>query len=86
MLGSAGPQIIITVAVELIAMSIEQIIDIATAKPKLEAKLRIASAAVDIGRMLQTDEGDAHQRWTPAPDTAVASHRRSGRQLDGGTE
>ena len=66
LLGSAGPQIIITVAVELIAMSIEQIVDIATAKPKLEAKLRIAQTAVDIGRMLQTDEGDAElaNQWS----------------------
>ncbi len=68
MLGSAGPQIIITVAVELIAMSIEQIIDIATAKPKLEAKLRIAQTAVDIGRMMQTNEGDAElaNQWSLA--------------------
>ena len=67
-LGAAGPQIIITVAVELIAISIEQIIDIATAKPKLETKLRLASSQVDIARMLQTEEGDneiGHQ-WSLA--------------------
>jgi len=58
-LGSAGPQIIITIAVEMIAMSIEQIIEIATARPKLETKLRIAQTAVDVGRMLLTAEGDA---------------------------
>ena len=68
LIGSAGPQIIITIAVEMIAGSIEQIVDIATAKPKLETKLRIATAAVDITRMLQTDEGDAEldNQWSLA--------------------
>ena len=77
MLGSAGPQIIITVAVELIAMSIEQIIDIATAKPKLEAKLRIATTAVDIGRMMQTNDGDAElaNQWSLAITGRIAPTR-----------
>ena len=67
-IGSAGPQIIITIAVEMIAGSIEQIVDIATAKPKLETKLRIATAAVDIARMMQTDEGDGEldNQWSLA--------------------
>ncbi len=79
LLGSAGPQVILTVAVELIAISIEQIIDIATAKPKLEAKLRIASAAVDIGRMLQTDEGDSElaNQWSLVVTGRIAPARMS---------
>ncbi len=65
-IGSIGPQIIVTIAIEVISTAIEQIVDIATARPKLEAKLRVAQGQVDIARMLKSDEGSAElfNQWS----------------------
>jgi len=66
MVGAIGPQIIITVAIEVITEAIEQIVDMATARPKLEAKLRVAQGPVDIAGMLRSGDGSAElfNQWS----------------------
>jgi hypothetical protein len=55
---SAGPQIIVTIAIEVLSAAIEQQIDIANAEPKLRAILATATnERVDFGRLMSTADG-----------------------------
>ena len=57
---SIGPQIIVTFAIEVLAVAIEQQIDIANAEPKLRAGLATATGyRVDFPRLMSTSEGSA---------------------------
>lgn len=63
---SAGPQIIITASIELLAISIEQIIDINEALPKLQKGLATAqNTKPDLVRLMGTVDGQAEmdRRW-----------------------
>lgn len=57
MLISLGPQIILTLAIEAITSSIEQIVAIEDARPKLLAKLAGARQPVDFKFMMASDDG-----------------------------
>lgn len=56
-LSSVGPQIIITIAAEIVAMEIEKQIAIADARPKLLTALASARQAPQLNRMIDSDEG-----------------------------
>lgn len=58
-LGSIGPQVIVTVAVELLAIAIEDQIDIQNARPILLTNLASAKQPVDLARLLKTEEGSS---------------------------
>jgi len=55
--GSAGPQIIITAAVMIAQMAIEQVIEIQNARPKLLASLATAKHRPDLSRIAKTEDG-----------------------------
>ena len=56
-IGSAGPQVIITLAIEAISFIVERIIDQENARPFLVANLATAKQPVDIKRMNTTGSG-----------------------------
>lgn len=64
---SIGPQIIITIGIEILAVAIEQQIDIANAEPKLKMGLANAkNVDLDFKRLMATSEGNdqAQGYWT----------------------
>jgi hypothetical protein len=65
---SAGPQIIITIAVEIISKAVEQMEEIQNARPKLVTLVATAAQPVDLKRMLSSDEGtdDLMAMWSLA--------------------
>jgi hypothetical protein len=57
---SIGPQIIITIGAEILAVAIEQQIDIHNAEPKLNTSLANArNASLDFARLMATPEGSS---------------------------
>ncbi len=66
-IASIGPQIIVTIGIEILAVAIEQQIDIANAEPKLKMGLANAkNADLDFKRLMATTEGNdqAQGYWT----------------------
>jgi hypothetical protein len=61
---SAGPQIIVTISMELISISIEQFSDIVEARPKLLAGLNQAkNVPPDFARLIKTTDGEEELQW-----------------------
>lgn len=59
-IASIGPQIIITIGIEILAVAIEQQIDIANAEPKLKMGVANANnAVIDFKRLMATSEGNS---------------------------
>ncbi|MEQ8194085.1 MAG: tectonin domain-containing protein [Rhodospirillales bacterium] len=57
--GSAGPQIIITASIMIASIAIDQVIEIANARPKLLTSIANAKYPPDLKRMAQTEDGVA---------------------------
>jgi hypothetical protein len=68
---SIGPEIIVTFAVEMIALSAQQVADIQTARPKLEAALSAAKKTADLGAMLKNDDSGLEGYWSSATGAAA---------------
>jgi hypothetical protein len=57
--GSAGPQIIITASIMIASIAIDQVIEIANARPKLLTAIANAKYQPNLNRMAQTEDGVA---------------------------
>ena len=93
-LASIGPQIIITIGIEILAVAIEQQIDIANAEPKLLVGLATANnLKVDFARMMATTAGNSEAQgyWAnlmagPAKSNGVQPAAPMPRNLSAFTE
>ena len=79
-IASIGPQIIITIGIEILAVAIEQQIDIANAEPKLLVGLASArNMKVDVTRMMATTAGNSEAQGYWA-NLMAGSAKRNGVQ------
>ncbi|MDP1981618.1 MAG: hypothetical protein Q8K23_03670 [Sulfuritalea sp.] len=75
MISGIGPQIVITLAIEAIMYSSEQVIAMLDARPKLLTRLATAQQPMDLARLLATEAGgsEMNNMWSLAMGSEVAT-------------